>query len=249
MKTVAIIMPAYNSRNIRRSVDAILAQTHKMFELVIIDDASSEKFRGELKEISSLDERISVIFKEVNSGAGASRNLGLQATKHDMVAFCDSDDIWYPTKLEVQLRKMEVTGAAICCTAFVKRHVLTGKVSKPIVPRRIIDHAGLQMTCDIGMSTSMIDREKVGSFLMPMIRRRQDYALWLTLTRQGALVVGLDDCLVEYSYGAPSVSSNKFYAALAHFQVLRNYTKLPLPKLVWCFVFYAFQGLRKYIRR
>ena len=115
---VSIIMPYYNAaKYIRETVEAIMAQTYKDWELIIVDDCSPAPETAEvLKMIFALDERIKVLKTESNGGAGLARNVGIEAAKGEYLAFCDSDDWWYPTKLEEQLKFMQDNNYPFTCT-------------------------------------------------------------------------------------------------------------------------------------
>lgn len=98
---VSIIMPYYNAAlYIRETVEAIIAQTYKDWELIIVDDCSPAPETAEvLNQVKSMDNRIKVIRAEKNGGAGLARNLGIKVAQGRYIGFCDSDDWWYPTNL------------------------------------------------------------------------------------------------------------------------------------------------------
>ena len=100
---VSIIMPAYNAESyIEESVNSVLGQTFKDWELIIIDDGSSDRTAEICKKYTSFDDRIIYLFQE-NSKQATARNNGLKITKGDIIAFLDSDDLWLPNKLELSL--------------------------------------------------------------------------------------------------------------------------------------------------
>ena len=115
---VSIIMPYYNAaKYIQETIEAIIVQTYREWELIIVDDCSPAFDTSDvLRIISSLDKRIKVLKTKENGGAGLARNVGIEAAKGDYLAFCDSDDWWYPTKLEEQLRFMQENNYPFTCT-------------------------------------------------------------------------------------------------------------------------------------
>ena len=117
---VTIIMPVYNSETVKRAICSILNRTHRKWELIVIDDNSSFEHCDLLKEAIQYDKRISLIMCEENRGAGACRNIGLDAAKYDIIAFCDADDFWHSKKLEIQLGAMLAANALISCTGYCK---------------------------------------------------------------------------------------------------------------------------------
>jgi len=240
-------MPTHNSSEvIESSVRSVLCQSYSELELVIVDDASTDNTMSILKSFG--DSRLQIIQLTRNVGAGAARNAGLKAAKYDIIAFCDSDDIWLPEKLELQYKAMKIHNAPIVCSAYRKLHFATGKLSKPITPPKIIRYKDLLRTCSIAMSTALVDRTKVGSFYMPDMRTRQDYAMWLRITQSGHWAFGLDRVLVYYRYGGESISKNKLKAAINHWRVLRVSTNDGIIKRGFNFVIYAIVGLWKYLR-
>ena len=247
--SVSIIMPVFNSASVELSIAGVLMQTYKHFELIIIDDCSNEETVNILLHLSSTDSRISLIRNNKNEGAGICRNIGLRAAKYDFVAFCDSDDVWAQNKLEIQLAEMIKVNAPICCTAYVKKHYISHKKSASIIPPKRITHNDLLKSCSIGMSTSVVNRKITGYFEMPRTRRRQDFGMWLQLTRKGNWALGLDISLVEYSYGNNSVSSNKLMAAYYHWKTVRANSDISLLVMVGYFCSYALNGVKKYLTR
>ena len=111
-------MPYYNAdKYIRETVKAIIAQTYTDWELIIVDDCSPAPGTASvLQNVKSMDNRIKVMKTERNGGAGLARNVGIRVAEGRYLAFCDSDDWWYPTKLEEQIRFMEENNYPFTCT-------------------------------------------------------------------------------------------------------------------------------------
>ena len=246
---VSVVMPVFNAADVELSVAGVLSQTHENLELIIVDDHSNDDMVKKLVSVAASDSRIVLIRNATNEGAGVCRNMGLRAAKHDFIAFCDSDDVWMPNKLEIQLAEMLRENAPICCSAYVKKHHSTYKISAPIVPPKRITHNDLLKSCSIAMSTAVVNRKITGYFEMPKTRRRQDFGMWLQLTSKGYWALGLDKNLVEYSYGHKSVSSNKLLAAYYHWKTVRAHSNIPLLFMPAYFISYTINGIRKYLLR
>jgi glycosyltransferase involved in cell wall biosynthesis len=246
---VSVIMPTYNPPNVELSVAGVLSQTHNNLELIIIDDCSDDETIQELTRIAGLDDRIVLITNEKNRGAGVCRNIGLRAATSEFIAFCDADDVWLQSKLEIQLAEMIKERAPICCSAYVKKHHSTNKKSAPIVPPKRISHNDLLKSCSIAMSTAVVNKNITGYFEMPRTRRRQDFGMWLQLTSEGNWALGLNNSLVEYCYGHKSVSSNKLLAAYYHWKTVREHSNIPLLVMLRNFFLYAIHGIRKFLLR
>ena len=119
MEIVSIITPAYKCRNtIEETYKSVLAQTFSDWEMIIIDDCSKDDTFNIASNYSRKDSRIRIIRNEVNSGVAATRNRGLDVALGSFIAFLDSDDIWYPEKLEKQIRFMEDNEYALTYTSY-----------------------------------------------------------------------------------------------------------------------------------
>ena len=118
---MSIITPLYNGEEfIRDAVESVLAQTYENWELLVIDDGSSDNGYNIVKEYSDNDKRIKLLKNEKNSGVTKTRNKGIEASDGRYIAFLDSDDMWHREKLEKQLNFMNNKNAAISCTAYAR---------------------------------------------------------------------------------------------------------------------------------
>jgi teichuronic acid biosynthesis glycosyltransferase TuaG len=246
--TVSIITPSYNAgRFIDQTINSVRNQTLKNWEMIIVDDCSTDCTRTKLKKYETQDERIRVIYLEKNGGAALARNVGLQSASARYIAFLDSDDCWKPEKLEKQLTFMQINDYAFTFTGYeyiTHEGVLLNKqVSAPLQ----VSYNDMLKNTIIGCLTVMIDRNKVGQIQMPNIRMRQDLATWLTILKKGFIAYGLKENLAEYRIGNPSISKNKWKAAKMNWFVYRKIENLNLLKAFWCFSHYAFHAVVKRI--
>lgn len=108
MHLVSVVIPAFNRGwSIEKTVQSVIAQTYQHWEIIIVDDASTDETLGKLVSLSKRDQRIRYLKHDVNCGAQAARNTGVKAANGDFIAFLDSDDEWYPDKLEKQISAFE----------------------------------------------------------------------------------------------------------------------------------------------
>lgn len=244
--TVVVVMPVFNSdRFVVDSINSILKQTVLDLTLYVVDDASTDRSFHLINYLIKSDKRIRAIRLERKSGAVIARNSALELAASRYIAFCDSDDIWMPDKLEKQLRAIKGSGHGICCTAYTRIDEEGREFGGVVEPPAVIDYSRLLRSNCIGMSTALIDTHICGEIRLPNIARRQDYALWLQLTRQGHTALGLSEPLVQYRVHSGSLSSNKFKAAYYHWKVLRNLEKVPLPQALRYFSQYLFDATKK----
>ncbi|MDO6610117.1 glycosyltransferase [Shewanella sp. 1_MG-2023] len=244
---VSIIMPTYNVGNIvQETIESVLSQTYKDWELIIVDDASTDNTVNILINICATDPRIILVLSEVNKGAGASRNIGLDTAKGRFIAFLDSDDIWESTKLETQIDYMISIRAPICHTSFSFINELGDKRPGRVKANKIVDLEHNLKHTEIGTSTAMIDLDLVKHRVrFSHIRARQDLKLWIELLGCGYLSHGIDIPLVKYRVRNGSVSSNKIKMLWVTFQVYMSVTSISVPKRLFCYSSYVFNAIKK----
>ncbi len=246
---VSVITPSYNAEKfISATIESVRTQTYTNWEMIIVDDCSKDTTREILKEYAELDPRIKPIFLEENSGAAVARNTALKAAQGDYVAFLDSDDLWVLDKLEKQLAFMQENDYAFSFTAYNLMDENGKPLDKVIDVPKQIDYKGLLKNTIIGCLTVMIDTRKVEPLQMPLIRTRQDFALWLKVLREGHIAYGMQEPLANYRIVEGSISSNKLKTAKRNWYVYREIEKLSLPYASWCFINYAFYAIKKRVQ-
>ena len=244
---VSIIMPNYNSgRFIAESIESILAQTHENWELILVDDCSSDDSVKVIESLITDDKRIKLIKLAENSGPAIARNRAIKEAKGRYIAFLDSDDLWHPDKLSKQLSFMKEQDVSLSFTGYDRIDEQSGMViDKLHVPFRV-DYDELLKQNIIGCLTAMYDTQKLGKVYMPDILKRQDFALWLTILKKIPYAYGLDEPLAHYRIRTASVSSNKILASKYNWKLYREVEKLPLHKAIYCFGWYTYKSILKY---
>nr|WP_246521273.1 MULTISPECIES: glycosyltransferase family 2 protein [Ornithinibacillus] len=246
---ISVITPAYNAeRFIGETIESVLCQTYSNWEMIIVDDCSTDRTVAYIQEYAKKDSRIKLIQLKTNSGSAIARNTAMENASGRYIAFLDSDDLWYPEKLERQLRFMQEKDIAFSFTKYIRMEedgTLKDAISR--APESV-GYEDLLKHCVIGCLTVMIDREKTGYHEMINIRTRQDYAYWLTLTKMGFRAYGLPEVLAKYRNVGNSISSNKVKAAKRQWYVYRKIEKQPLIKSIWYFMHYASIGIRNLIK-
>lgn len=239
---VSVIMPTYNAGHyMADSIEGVLGQTYRNLELIITDDGSDD---GETLRIldayEQRDARVKVIRLSENHGAGYARNKAIDAARGRYIAFCDSDDIWWPNKLELQIGFMKAKGCALCYSSYIIIDEDGKEIGYSPAPRRLT-FSMMKRDNKIGCSTAVYDTVALGGkVLMPDIRKRQDWALFLTILRQCGVAYGLRRPLVRYRRRRGSVSSRKWglvrYNARVYELVLGYPRWRALLCLVCCFL-------------
>ena len=197
-------MPSYNtSAYIADSIKSIQAQTYTHWELIIVDDCSTDNSIEVIQFFE--DSRIILLKNEKNSGAALSRNYALREAKGKWVAFLDSDDTWASEKLEKQIKFMEENNYAftftdyrICLNGEWMPYVITGP--DVVNKRKMYDY------CYFSTITVMYDREKIGLIQIADLRKNNDYAMWLQAIEKSN-AYRLPECLAYYIKHDGSISS------------------------------------------
>ena len=208
---VSVIMPTYNgSHFLVESIESVLNQTYRNLELVITDDGSTDAATLDiLKLYEKKDNRVRVFFLEQNMGAGFARNHSLERAKGRYIAFCDSDDRWFPEKLEKQVSFLRKVNGCLAFSSYIicdQYNVNKGIVIAPSkVTLTMMKHDN-----KIGCLTAIYDTSVYGSFTMPTMRKRQDWAFFLKIMQKAGVAYGMREPLAYYRTRPHSISKNKF---------------------------------------
>ncbi len=242
---VSVITPVYNAEEfLSETIESVLNQTYENFEFLLIDDCSTDSSAEMIREFAEKDYRVKYIRLKENSGAAVARNKGLEKAQGRFIAFVDSDDKWYPQKLSKQLAFMEKNGKAFTYTKY-ERITEEGEVfGAPSFPKRL-NYSGLLKNTAIACSTVVIDREIIGDFRMPLVRKGQDTATWLKILKNHEYAYLVDEVLNQYRSREGSLSSDKFGALKRTWNTYRNIEKLPLHKAAYYFVFYIGNAIKR----
>ena len=218
---VSIIMPSYNTANyISQSIDSVINQTYSNWELIIIDDCSTDNTIEIVKTYS--DERIRLLSNEKNSGAAVSRNYALREAKGEWIAFLDSDDLWMPDKLEKQISFLQKNNYSFSYTNY--EEIDSEGISNGIIvtgPKRI-SKFGMICYCWPGCLTVMYNKKQIGDVQIADIRKNNDYAMWLKVSKEADCYL-LDETLAKYRRGREgSISTNSIANLIGwHYKLYR----------------------------
>lgn len=243
---VTIVTANYNAEKfIEDTINSVLAQTYPNWEMIIVDDCSTDSSIKIIEQYTKTDNRIRLIRLDKNSGPAVARNRAIEEANGRYIAFLDSDDLWLPKKLEKQLAFMESNNIAFSYSAYDLIDEEGSDLGHFSVPEKQ-SYKDLLKTCPIGCLTAIYDTKILGKVTMPLILKRQDYGLWLKLLKQIEYAYGLNETLAVYRIRKNSISSNKFKAAQYQWKIYRDVEKLGLFKSVYYFLHYAVNGILKY---
>ncbi len=236
---VSIITPLYNSEEyIEETILSVLNQTYKNWEMLIIDDCSTDNGVEVVNKYIG-DKRIKYYKLKVNGGAAICRNKGIELANGEFIAFLDSDDLWKKEKLEKQINFMKNNNCSISFTEYEeidensnKLNILIKSPRKPVTYRRYL------LTNPIGCLTGMYNVKKLGKVYMPLMRNREDTGFWLNILKKDK-AYSLNENLADYRIRRNSLSFNKYKLIKFHWNLYRNVEKLSIMESL----FYIFTSI------
>ena len=248
MELVSIITPYYKKKKyIELTINSVLQQTYKNFELIIIYDDQNKEDLNLLKNLIKKDKRIKLYINKKNLGAGRSRNKGIKFSQGSLIAFLDSDDLWTRNKLKKQIFFMKKNLIDISHTSY---HIINSD-NKIIGSRRAKDmnHRLLLSSCDIGLSTVIMKKEIITNKIkFANINTKEDYVLWLKITLNNKKIFALKNNLTKWRKLNDSLSASKIQKLYDGYLVYRKYMNLSLAKsfirLLLLSFNYGLKGLR-----
>lgn len=220
---MSVIMPSYNcGRYVEESIRSVQAQTYRNWEIIFVDDCSTDDTKSIVQKLMAEDERIKFLQNEKNSGAAVSRNYALRKAKGKWIAFLDSDDLWIPEKLEHQIRFMEDNGYSFSYTEYLEMDEESRSMGVSISGPQRVTKAGMYAYCWPGCLTVMYDASVVGLVQIEDIRKNNDYAMWLKICRKVDCYL-LDECLAKYRIRKGSLSNHNYAAMIKwHFRLFKD---------------------------
>lgn len=239
----SIVMPTHNSaRFVGEAIKSVMQQRYISWELLVVDDASTDETPALLKGFAECDYRIKIRLMESNAGPAKARNVAISSANGRYITFLDSDDIWREDKLERQLALFEATGTPLAFSAYEKIDESGDRIGRVVSVPEAVSYRRLLGETLIATCTAAYDTERVGKVLMPDIRKRQDFALWLKILRAGNVARSVNEPLAYLRKRRGSVSSNKIIAAAYVWRVYRELEELSWARSAYYFARYAYHA-------
>ncbi|EJX1243917.1 glycosyltransferase family 2 protein [Vibrio alginolyticus] len=241
---VSIIMPSYNSDGtILESIQSVLSQTYKNWELIIVDDRSTDNTWQVIQTYADKYDNIRVYQNKENLGAGASRNFAIKKARGRFIAFLDSDDLWTEDKLAEQIPFMLENNYPLTYTHY-SRFTSEEELSVVTAPE-YTTYKKLMYSNVIGCLTAVYDAQALGKRYMPLIRKRQDMGLWLDILKDTPKAYCLPKPLAKYRLDS-GMTANKFSVLSYQWKFYREVVGLSLPRSLFTFSVYAVKGTMKH---
>lgn len=244
---VSIITPLYNSEKfIAETIESVLAQTYKNWEMLIVNDYSKDNGAKIVEEYVKKDKRIKLFNNEKNMGVSFTRNRAIDLSQGKYVAFLDSDDVWHKEKLEKQIKFMEDNNLSLTYTSYTKMNEdgsLRGTIN---VPEKL-NYKELLKNCLINCISGVYLKEKFKNIYFRKTKV-EDYIFWLEMFKKIDFAYGIQESLAYYRVSNNSRSSNKIDIVKFHWKIYREIEKLSLMESIYYFVIYVKRGLFRFIK-
>lgn len=247
---VSVIMPVYNSeRFLEDAIRSVINQIYINWELWLVDDNSTDNSKKLITNFTTIDNRIKSIFLTKNSGTAIARNTAIARSTGKYIAFLDSDDIWLPEKLSKQISFMEVNGHSFTYTWYSVMDENGMDLKQTIKAPATVTYKQLLKNNTIGCLTAVYNSDKLGKMLMPDIRKRQDYGLWLNILKTNVVGYGIKEPLAIYRTGISSLSNKKTNVLKYNWILLRKYQHLSFFLSLFYFLCFLYNKSIKYLTK
>ena len=245
---ISVIMPAYNSEKYTtEAIESVIRQTYTNWELIVIDDGSSDGTVCCIEGQAAKDVRIRFYKNDKNIGVSETRNKAISLANGEWIAFLDSDDIWKPQKLEKQIKLSEMRCSEFVFTgvSFIDEAGQAFRWAMP-VPTTVTYRKLLKQNV-IACSSVMLKKELLLGRKMAGDAIHEDFALWLEILKNNTVAHGIDEPLIAYRVYGTSKSGNKIKSSKMTYKTYLN-TGLGHIQALYYMFFYMINGLLKYSR-
>lgn len=219
---VSIITPTYNSEKyIAQTIQSVQNQTYSNWEMIIVDDASSDRTEAIVLEFVSADQRIKFYKLHKNAGAGVARNQALSMASGRYIAFLDSDDLWKPEKLQKQIDFLTVQNVSFTFSFYECIDEAGKPLHKSIEAPLKLRYWQLFFCNFVGNLTGIYDAQVFGKIPISNLRKRQDWMVWLTILKKIKTAQPVPESLAFYRVRNDSISSSKLKLLQHNYNVYR----------------------------
>lgn len=245
---VSIITPIYNGAEyVSKTIDAVLQQDYKNWEMLIVDDGSKDNSVKIVENYSTQDKRIR-LFKKKNGGSASARNMALKEAQGRYICFLDSDDIWMPDMLSQQVNFLRNTGVGLVYASYKKINQQEKEIYRPVIVPDKLTYKDLLKTNSISCLTAMYDASIVGIPLFDesLKSMRDDFAYWLSILQKIPYALGNKNILGAYRVYQSSTTGNKRKLIKPTFLFYHNYLRLNLLKSLYYTMRWGISGIKRY---
>lgn len=250
---VSIITPSFNSEKyIKETILSVQNQTYQNWEMIIIDDCSTDNTLNSINDIALQDPRIKIIALNKNVGSGIARNKGIDVAKGKYLTFIDADDIWNKNKIENQIKFLKINHLyfTFCFYSLIDEN--SKNIAKYISAPNPLTLKQLKYCNHIGNLTGIYDVEYFGKIYFSKLRKRQDWIMWLEILKKIKIAYPLPQYLAYYRKRKNSLSANKLKLIKYNYNVYRyywNHSTINSMFRMFIFLFHQLVLKKKYIKK
>ena len=250
MYKASIIIPYFKKKKFfKKTINSVLNQTYKNFEIIIVYDDEDKKDLYFIKQLIKNDKRFKLIINKKNVGAGESRNKGIKMAKGKYICFIDADDIWNSNKLEIQINFMRKKKLLISHSSYQ----IINESNKVIGHRTAENYNSffeLRKSCNIGLSSVVIEKRLIQNKLkFPKIKTKEDFVLWLKILKGGTKIYSINKSLVKWRKSNNSLSSSSIQKIKDGFKVYNYYLNYNFVKSLFFLLVLSLNYLKKLLFR
>ncbi|MGM0634655.1 MAG: glycosyltransferase family 2 protein [Bacteroidota bacterium] len=244
---VSVITPTYNAEKfVAETIKSVQEQTHSNWEMLIVDDASSDQTTQLVQEFADADYRIKLIKLNKNSGPAIARNTAITAAKGRYLAFLDADDLWFKFHLTESIEAIKTQNIPFVFASYKRTNErLEDVYSDFIVPQKVT-YGDILKSNSISCLTAFIDISVLGKKMMPEIKKRQDMGLWLKYLKIIPFAYGIKKPHAIYRIRENSLSRDKKKLLKSQWYFYRKVEKIPFFKSVYYMLSWMYYGYQKY---
>lgn len=250
---VSILTPTYNTEKfIRATIESVQNQTYQNWEMILVDDASTDQTVSIIEEFSKKDSRIKLFKLEKNSGNGFARNAALDKASGKYIAYLDADDLWFSDKLEKQIHFLKAKNQPFTFSYYDSIDEEGNNLNRRVEAPQPLTYKQLFFCNYVGNLTAIYDAEYFGKIKLESSEKRQDWRIWLTILKQIKKAEAVPEPLAFYRIRKNSISSSKFKLIKHNFGVYRNFHGYNFVFSVLLMVRFLFTQLvikRRYIKK
>lgn len=244
---VSIITPTFNSaKYISETILSVQKQTHQNWEMILIDDCSSDNTIDLIEDFIAKDNRIQLYQLDSNSGPAVARNKGIENVNGKYMTFLDADDIWFEDFIENSIKTIQKTGIHFVFSSYKRSdETLNFIYSDFIVPQKVT-YSDILKSNSISCLTAFLDIEILGKKAMPLIRKRQDMGLWLKYLKEIPFAYGIQEPKAIYRIRKNSLSRKKSDLLKYQWQFYREVENLTVFQATYYMLHWMYRGFMKY---
>ncbi|WP_299776572.1 glycosyltransferase family 2 protein [uncultured Formosa sp.] len=242
---VSIITPVYNAEKfISQTIETVLSQTYTNWELILVDDGSSDNSLQIISKFTAAHKNIFLFKNAENSGAAITRNRGMEEAKGKYIAFLDADDIWFPTKLDKQIGMMEAKHLDVSFSSYNLMDAEGHSLEKKVKALEQLTYKKLLKCNYVGNLTGIYNAQTLGKIYTKNLRKRQDWLLWLAAVKKTKQpVLGIQESLANYRLQSDSMSANKFGLIKYNYSVYKTGLQFSTVKSLYYMVLFLYEYL------